>query len=274
MGASRRGFRCGAYRDDRKLVHHPPGSAAGLARFRTPDAGRLVGSRRRRSCARVSPPTGLWRSGAHGRPVGVSELPRWDASAPVTHSFHQRGISCTRAGDALLCRGRDATVRVTGGGFAERAVRGHDFYAADAPRRVAKDVWPHAHHPRSATEPRRFNGAGPPSARRITEGRPRTKPPWTCPLARVVRLSLAGSDDLSRAGDVVADVLVLRFDQRLHNVVSLVDGRYRYTAKAVLAVGVSQLASLELTCGKPTLNTDGRVSGSGERACSPGCVGT
>jgi hypothetical protein len=54
---------------------------------------------------------------ARGRPSVVSELPWWDAGTPVTRSFHHGGLSCKLAGEALRCRGDDATVLVTGAGF-------------------------------------------------------------------------------------------------------------------------------------------------------------
>lgn len=87
--------------------------------FRTPDAAaacRLVGAAL--TCSSLGSP-GSVALRAHGAPTVVRELPWWDASTPVLHTFHHAGITCRLAGSAILCRGTGATaVRVTGTGFA------------------------------------------------------------------------------------------------------------------------------------------------------------
>ena len=57
-------------------------------------------------------------SRAHGAPTVVRDLPWWDASTRVVHSFHHGGISCRLAGAAFLCRGASVAVRVSRRGFA------------------------------------------------------------------------------------------------------------------------------------------------------------
>jgi hypothetical protein len=93
-------------------------SASGSTSFRTPDAGAAC---RLESSALVCSSLGSTGSVAlrtHGRPKVVSELPWWDAGTPVLRSFHRAGLACHLAGAALLCRSAEATLRVTGEGFA------------------------------------------------------------------------------------------------------------------------------------------------------------
>jgi hypothetical protein len=55
---------------------------------------------------------------AHGAPTVVRELPWWDASTPVLHTFRHGGISCRLAGPAILCSSAGGAIRITGAGFA------------------------------------------------------------------------------------------------------------------------------------------------------------
>jgi hypothetical protein len=86
--------------------------------FRTPDAGaacKLAGAAL--ACSSLGSP-GSVALPAHGAPTVVRELPWWDASTPVLHTFRHGGISCRLAGAAILCSSAGGAIRVTGAGFA------------------------------------------------------------------------------------------------------------------------------------------------------------
>jgi hypothetical protein len=99
-------------------LHARASSARSTTGFRSPDAGaacRLVGAVL--SCSSLGSP-GSVALRAHGAPTVVRELPWWDASTPVLHTFRHAGISCRLAGAAIICRSAGAAVRVTAAGFA------------------------------------------------------------------------------------------------------------------------------------------------------------
>jgi hypothetical protein len=99
-------------------LHARTGAATASTGFRTPDAGaacRFEGTALH--CTSLGSP-GSVALPSRGAPTIVRELPWWDASTPVLHTFHRRGISCRLAGAAILGRGAGAAVRVTGSGFA------------------------------------------------------------------------------------------------------------------------------------------------------------
>lgn len=99
-------------------LHARTSAATASTSFRTPDAGaacRFEGTALH--CSSLGSPGSVALS-SHGAPTIVRELPWWDASTPVLHTFHRAGITCRLAGAAILCRGAGAAVRVTGAGFA------------------------------------------------------------------------------------------------------------------------------------------------------------
>jgi hypothetical protein len=99
-------------------LHARTGAATASTGFRTPDAGaacRFEGTALH--CTSLGS-AGSVALPSRGAPSVVRELPWWDASTPVLHTFHRDGITCRLAGAAILCRGAGAAVRVTGSGFA------------------------------------------------------------------------------------------------------------------------------------------------------------
>jgi hypothetical protein len=99
-------------------LHARASTARSSTGFRTPDAGaacKLVGAAL--TCSSLGSP-GSVTLRAHGAPTVVRELPWWDASTPVLHTFRHAGISCRLAGAAILCHGAGAAVRATSSGFA------------------------------------------------------------------------------------------------------------------------------------------------------------
>ncbi|HEY6963136.1 MAG TPA: hypothetical protein VI408_14700 [Gaiellaceae bacterium] len=99
-------------------LHARASAATSPTSFRTPDAGAAC---RLEKAALVCSSLGTPASVAlrsHGAPSVVRDLPWWDASTPVLHTFHRGGISCRLAGAALLCRGAGAAVRVDRTGVA------------------------------------------------------------------------------------------------------------------------------------------------------------
>jgi hypothetical protein len=92
--------------------------AAGGTAFRTPDAGgacRLTGPSL--VCSSLGSQGSVALRGAGAARV-VNELPWWDASTPVLHSWHRGALSCRLAGAAILCRSGSTAIRVTVDGFA------------------------------------------------------------------------------------------------------------------------------------------------------------
>ena len=98
------------------LIAHA-GSDGGTA-FRTPDAGaacRLAGPSL--VCSSLGSPGSVALRSTNGARV-VSRLPWWDASTPVLHRWHHGTISCSLAGNAILCRNAGTAIRVDAAGFA------------------------------------------------------------------------------------------------------------------------------------------------------------
>ena len=99
-------------------LHARTSAATASTGFRTPDAGaacRFEGAAL--LCSSLGSP-GSVALPSHGAPTIARELPWWDASTPVLHTFHRGGVSCRLGGAAILCRGADAAVRVDRDGFA------------------------------------------------------------------------------------------------------------------------------------------------------------
>jgi hypothetical protein len=94
---------------------------AGSARstgFRTPDAGAACkAAGRSLVCSSLGSPGSIELRAKDGAEV-VKQLPWWDASTPVLHSWHRGAISCRLAGNAILCHNRSTAIRVTVSGFA------------------------------------------------------------------------------------------------------------------------------------------------------------
>jgi hypothetical protein len=99
-------------------LHARAGAAGSPTQFRTPDAGAACRlDRAALICSSLGTPASVALR-AHGAPTVVRDLPWWDASTRVVHSFHHGGISCRLAGAAFLCRGAGVAVRVSRRGFA------------------------------------------------------------------------------------------------------------------------------------------------------------
>jgi hypothetical protein len=98
------------------LIAHA--GAAGSTGFRTPDAGaacKIAGPAL--LCSSLASPGSVELRGKGGAQV-VRQLPWWDASTPVLHSWRRGAISCRLAGNAILCRNGSSAIRVTAAGFA------------------------------------------------------------------------------------------------------------------------------------------------------------
>ncbi len=94
------------------------GATGSTAAFRTPDAGaacKVAGLSL--VCSSLGSPGSVELRGKAGARV-VDQLPWWDASTPVLHSWHRGSISCRLAGSAILCRNGSSAIRATATGFA------------------------------------------------------------------------------------------------------------------------------------------------------------
>lgn len=94
------------------------GAARPSTKFRTPDAGaacRLEGEALVCSTLGSSSSVALHRSGAA---TIVNELPWWDASTPVLHTWQHATISCRLADSTILCHGHRGALRIAADGFA------------------------------------------------------------------------------------------------------------------------------------------------------------
>jgi hypothetical protein len=98
------------------LIAHA-GSSGGTA-FRAPDAGaacKIAGPSL--VCSSLGSRGSVELREKRGAQV-VGQLPWWDASTPVLHSWAHGAISCRLAGRAILCRNGSTAIRVTAAGFA------------------------------------------------------------------------------------------------------------------------------------------------------------
>jgi hypothetical protein len=99
------------------LIAHA-GAAGSAPGFRTPDAGAACSvAGPALVCSSLGSPASVELRGRSGARL-VSQLPWWDASTPVLHSWRRGAISCRLAGNAILCRNGTTAIRVTAAGFA------------------------------------------------------------------------------------------------------------------------------------------------------------
>jgi hypothetical protein len=97
------------------------GASTPSTQFRSPDAGaacKLEGAAL--ICATLGSPVSVVLH-ASGSPTIVNELPWWDASTPVLHTWHRGTISCRLAGSAILCRTNRGTILSSTSGFVASA---------------------------------------------------------------------------------------------------------------------------------------------------------
>jgi hypothetical protein len=97
------------------------GASTPTTQFRSPDAGAACKLERAAlTCATLGSPVSVVLHPS-GPPTNVNELPWWDASTPVLHTWHRSTISCRLAGSAILCRTNRGAIQITAAGFAAAA---------------------------------------------------------------------------------------------------------------------------------------------------------